>query len=68
MPKFKVTVEARKVADVDQTVEVEARNATQAGKIVQAMIDNDEIKKKNYEEVFEWDITDERVGSVEKIS
>jgi hypothetical protein len=66
MPKYKVVIEARKIVDVDQTVEVEARNAEEARDEVVKMIERGQIRKGAYEEVSS-SYEDERVTDVKKV-
>lgn len=67
MPKYKVTIEARKVIDVDQTIEVEAKNSEAARDKAIEMIERDQIRKSAYDEITSGDITNEEVTNVEKI-
>jgi hypothetical protein len=66
MPKYTVVIEARKIVDVDQTVEVEARNAEEARDEVVKMIERGQIRKGAYEEVSS-SYEDERVTDVKKV-
>jgi hypothetical protein len=66
MPKYTVVIEARKIVDVDQTVEVEARNAEEAHDEVVKMIERGLIRNSAFEEVSS-SYEDERVADVKKI-
>jgi hypothetical protein len=66
MPKYTVVIEARKVVDVDQTVEVEARNAGEARDEAVKMIERGLIRNSAFEEVSS-SYEDERVTDVKKV-
>jgi hypothetical protein len=66
MPKYTVVIEARKIVDVDQTVEVEARNAEEARDEAVKMIERGLIRNSAFEEVSCF-YEDERVTDVKKV-
>jgi hypothetical protein len=66
MPKYTVVIEARKIVDVDQTVEVEARNAEEARDEAVKMIERGLIRNSAFEEVSSF-YEDERVTDVKKV-
>jgi hypothetical protein len=66
MPKYTVVIEARKVVDVDQTVEVEARNAEEARDEAVKMIERGLIRNSAFEEVS-CSYEGERVTDVKKV-
>jgi hypothetical protein len=66
MPKYTVVIEARKIVDVDQTVEVEARNAEEARDEAVKMIERGLIRNSAFEEVS-CSYEDERVTDVKKV-
>lgn len=65
MPMYTVTVEAKRIIEMNQTITVEAKNSAEAKRMVQAMINRNQIAERSYEELTSY-IADESVAGVEK--